>query len=254
MSSWNKLPTDHKDITYNGLKKYKQINNDDGTISLKDETVYTNKDASFFGAKEANQMNEALNYIMTKLENGTDLYSEFLEFFDNQKQLFLKNGESVISNITNKTNADYKDFEEHATNLKKNFDEFIANLKQLTGTSLSEIELKYKQQMSEYETQQKSLFDMWFNNIKSQLSGDIAGKLQTKIETLETKLNGFVPNDVVFSPDGKTITETSNNTKIVTEFVSEKIIKQQLFVNSILKLTKTTTFSDNGLNIMEVVE
>lgn len=45
--SWQLLPTDYKDAVWSGLKKYNQIDNSDGTISLQDVTVYNNKEKSF---------------------------------------------------------------------------------------------------------------------------------------------------------------------------------------------------------------
>ena len=97
--SFELLPTDYKDISYTGNRKYNKINNDDGTISFQDVTVYENRDKAFFGAKTANKMNEALNSIMTALENGTDLYEEFQRFFENQKGEFRKNSELNLDEL-----------------------------------------------------------------------------------------------------------------------------------------------------------
>lgn len=63
--NWSRLPTDYTDAVWDGKKKYNLIQNDDGTISLEDVTNYTNLEKSFFGAKDANQMNEGINAIMT---------------------------------------------------------------------------------------------------------------------------------------------------------------------------------------------
>lgn len=97
--SFELLPTDYKDISYTGNRKYNKINNDDGTISFQDVTAYENRDKAFFGAKTANKMNEALNSIMTALENGTDLYGEFQRFFENQKGEFRKNSELNLDEL-----------------------------------------------------------------------------------------------------------------------------------------------------------
>ena len=97
--SFELLPTDYKDISYTGNRKYNKINNDDGTISFQDVTVYENRDKAFFGAKTANKMNEALNSIMTALERGTDLYGEFERFFENQKGEFKKNSELNLDEL-----------------------------------------------------------------------------------------------------------------------------------------------------------
>ena len=62
--AWTPLPTNYTDAVWEGLKKYNLINNPDGTISLQDLTVYIGKENSFFGAKDANRMNEAINALM----------------------------------------------------------------------------------------------------------------------------------------------------------------------------------------------
>ena len=71
--TWKLLPTDYTDAVWSGLKRYTQVDNSDGTVSFNDVTTYTNKEKSFFGAKDANRMNEALNHIMSMLEN--DIYA-----------------------------------------------------------------------------------------------------------------------------------------------------------------------------------
>lgn len=67
---------------------YLEIANEDGSVSFQDVTNYTGKEKSFFGAKDANRMNEALNTIMSMVENGTDLYTAFQAYFTTQKGLF----------------------------------------------------------------------------------------------------------------------------------------------------------------------
>ena len=68
--AWKLLPTDYTDAVWSGLKRYTQIDNSDGTVSFNDVTAYTNKEKSFFGAKDANRMNEALNHIMSIFDTG----------------------------------------------------------------------------------------------------------------------------------------------------------------------------------------
>ena len=63
--AWQLLPTNYTDAVWNGLKRYTEISNEDGTVSFQDVTQYTNRENSFFGAKDANRMNEALNIIMS---------------------------------------------------------------------------------------------------------------------------------------------------------------------------------------------
>ena len=62
--AWTNLPTNYTDAVWSGLKRYLMVNNEDGTVSFQDVTVYSNKEHSFFGAKDANRMNEALNTIV----------------------------------------------------------------------------------------------------------------------------------------------------------------------------------------------
>lgn len=69
---WTDLPTNYKDAVWNGNRKYRQINNSDGTVSFEDVTVYSQKDDSFFGAADANQMNAAMNELAENMESVED--------------------------------------------------------------------------------------------------------------------------------------------------------------------------------------
>lgn len=51
--AWELLPVDYTDAVWAGLKRYNQINNEDGSVSFQDITSYTGKEKSFFGAKDA---------------------------------------------------------------------------------------------------------------------------------------------------------------------------------------------------------
>ena len=68
--AWEPLPTNYTNASWTGLKRYSQINNEDGTVSFQDVTVYSGKENSFFGATDANRMNGALNTIMATLEGA----------------------------------------------------------------------------------------------------------------------------------------------------------------------------------------
>jgi len=67
--AWTNLPTNYKDAVWNGNRKYRQINNADGTVSFEDVTEYTQKENSFFGAAEANQMNAAMNELAENIDS-----------------------------------------------------------------------------------------------------------------------------------------------------------------------------------------
>ena len=56
------------DTTKNQLRKYRQIQNDDGTVSFVDVTEYTQVGTSF-GAKDINDTNAAINDVNGKLNH-----------------------------------------------------------------------------------------------------------------------------------------------------------------------------------------
>ena len=76
---WTNLPTDYTDATFTGLRKYAQVNNEDGTVSFMDMTSYSNREKSFFGAKDANAMNGAINNIMGTVQITPTLTMDQIE-------------------------------------------------------------------------------------------------------------------------------------------------------------------------------
>lgn len=153
--AWKLLPVDYTDAVWAGLKRYNQINNEDGSVSFQDITFYTGKEKSFFGAKDANRMNEALNTIMSMVENGTDLYTAFQNYFAEQKTLF----------------------EQEADSKATEFDNYTDNLEQ-----------EYKVSMAAFESQQQQIYNAWFQAMKDQLSKDAAGNLQNQCTELDERL------------------------------------------------------------------
>lgn len=153
--AWELLPVDYTDAVWAGLKRYNQINNEDGSVSFQDITAYTGKEKSFFGAKDANRMNEALNAIMSMVENGTDLYTAFQNYFAEQKTLF----------------------EQEADSKATEFDNYTDNLEQ-----------EYKVSMAAFESQQQQIYNAWFQAMKDQLSKDAAGNLQNQCTELDERL------------------------------------------------------------------
>lgn len=153
--AWELLPVDYTDAVWAGLKRYNQINNEDGSVSFQDITSYTGKEKSFFGAKDANRMNEALNTIMSMVENGTDLYTAFQNYFAEQKTLF----------------------EQEADSKATEFDNYTDNLEQ-----------EYKASMAAFESQHQQIYNAWFQAMKDQLSKDAAGNLQNQCTELDERL------------------------------------------------------------------
>lgn len=164
--AWGLLPVDYTDAVWSGLKRYTQINNEDGTVSFQDVTVYSQKDNSFFGAKDANRMNEALNTIMSMVENGTDLYTAFQNYFTAQQQLFERT-------------ADQKQTE---------FTAYLEDIEKQGDALIEELETDYREEITQFENTQEQVFNTWFQLVKDQLSGDIAGNLQNQITVLEERL------------------------------------------------------------------
>lgn len=230
--AWELLPVNYTDATWSGLKRYNQISNEDGTVSFQDVTVYSDKENSFFGAKEANRMNEALNTLMSMVENGTDLYTAFQNYFNTQKGLF----------------------EDTADATQAGFNAYVKELEAQGDSIIQSIQTDYRNEITAFENQQEQLFNTWFEFIKNQLGEDVAGNLQNQIDSLDVKTDGFDPRNTVFSSDGQTITETYGNKKIETIFVSANQIVQKLYENELLTLTKTITFSSDGLTINEEVK
>lgn len=230
--AWELLPVNYTDATWSGLKKYTEVQNGDGTVSFQDVTVYSNKENSFFGAKEANRMNEALNTLMSMVENGTDLYTAFQNYFTTQKGLF----------------------EDTADATQEDFTAYVEELEAQGDSVIQTIKTDYRNEITAFKNQQEQLFNTWFEFVKNQLGEDVAGNLQNQIDSLDVKTDGFDPRKTIFSADGQTITETYGNKKIETNFVSADKIVQKLYEGELLILTKTITFSGDGLTINEEVK
>lgn len=159
--AWQLLPTNYTDAIWSGLKRYMEITNSDGTVSFQDVTQYSNREKSFFGAKDANRMNEALNTIMSMVENGTDLYTAFQNYFSLQKEMF----------------------EEKATNTNNDFTSYVNGLKAEGDKTLETIKTNYRQEVTDFEEAQEKSFNIWFDLVRGQLSGDVAGNLLNQIES-----------------------------------------------------------------------
>lgn len=191
--AWKLLPIDYTDAVWSGLKKYSQIDNTDGTISLQDVTVYTNKEKSFFGALQANRMNEALNAIMSMVENGTNLYEAFQNYFALQKQLFEGKETSEFNNLVVYTD-----------NLKLQGDKFVSTIK-----------TDYRQEMDTFESIQQQIFTAWFQAMKNQLSQDVAGNLQNQCTELDQRLSSIEKMTIQNDFSAPILATDSGNTPIL---------------------------------------
>ena len=127
-----------------------------------------------------------------------------------------------------------------------------ADMEDWTDEQKAEYDYWYNTHTTLWQTQ----FDTWFEEVKGQLSEDVAGQLQAEIDTLQNRLEGYANTTTEFSPDGKTIDqllETGN--RIVTNFVDANTIVQEWFNTAGVKIKqKRITFSPDGLTITESKE
>lgn len=89
------------DTTKNQLRKYQQIQNDDGTVSFVDVTEYTQVGTSF-GAKDINDTNAAINDVNGKLdknEHGTYTYDPVSTTNNIEISIKFKNTHKVRPNV-----------------------------------------------------------------------------------------------------------------------------------------------------------
>lgn len=194
--SWEPLRTDYKDAAWSGLKKYLEIKNPDGTISLQDVTSYIVYDESFFGALDANRINTAINAIMAALENGTDLYEVFTAFFENQKV----------------------EFENAADSKLDLFNIYLENLRDTANSDITQMKEQYTEEIMIFKKIQEKLFEQWFDFIKEQLSSNPVGNLQNQInqirerqeEILEMLTTGIVTTELNTDDDNFIMDDMGN--------------------------------------------
>lgn len=157
------LRTDYVDATFEGLRRYLMSENGDGSVSFHDVTNYTVQEKSFFGAKDANTINTAVNAILAALENGTDLYEVFTQFFELQKTLFLEESDAK----------------------QGDFADYIAQLIEYMDQKWDELKAEYTGDIQYFKDVQENAFNVWFQMVRDQLTNDVAGHLQTQIGNLD---------------------------------------------------------------------
>lgn len=161
--AWELLKTDYVDAVFEGLRRYLVSENGDGSVSFHDVTNYTVKEGAFFGAKDANRINTAVNAIMAALENGTDLYEVFTQFFEYQKELF----------------------QEESDAKQDGFEAYITELRAYMDGKWDELKAEYTGDIQYFKDVQENAFNVWFQMVRDQLTNDVAGHLQLQIGNLE---------------------------------------------------------------------
>lgn len=218
-----------------------------GVIDQVDTTDLFNQFTTYFAQfKTANekdfndwsafQKQTYLDYIATQ----EAAYDQFIATSKSNYNTWVSNQEDEMAAYIALTKAAYNTF---VTNMQSDYDDWTDDKK-----------AEYEQWYSSHTTQWTAEFYDWFNNIKQQLSGDVAGQLQAAIDELNEKVDGYVDRTTTFSDDGKTITQVSGTQKIITTFVDQYHITQDYYTNNVKIKTESITFSTDGKVITEAKE
>lgn len=201
MAAFEMLKTDYVDAVFDGLRKYLQIINPDGTFSFADVTQYTVKEGSFLGAKDINMMNTAMNLIMAALNNGTDLYEVFSKFFVEQQELFTRTADEY--------NAD--------------FFKYVIALKETMDAQWTILAKDYTDEIERFEDIQEAVYNTWFEAIKKTLSSIENGELLIKIEGMlrdmyslgtDADIDAIIGGNYADEDDGSSIFEIASDEDI----------------------------------------
>lgn len=114
-------------------------------------------------------------------------------------------------------------------------------------------------EVDDWIAQEESDFTTWYNQMKDQLSGDVAGNLQLEIDKEEVKrilLVGFEDGTKEFSDDGTVITSTASDGRTLTKTFSDGFLTMTNVLKSaagaeVARAVKT--FDSDGKLISTVV-
>ena len=205
--SWTPLKENYTDAVWSGLRKYNLINNSDDTISLQDVTVYSQKENSFYGALDANRTNAAINVIMAMLENGTDLYTNFQNYFTTQQTLFEKTADEKQAGLT----------------------AYVADLEAQGDALIKQIETDYSAEIQNFEDVQEQIFNVWFASVRDQLDRDVAGQIINRLNAMdEREFNRY------YGMCTKTTSiATVNGNKVITENDTGELVQAVTTISTV---------------------
>ena len=205
--SWTPLKENYTDAIWAGLKKYNLIENSDDTISLQDVTVYSQKENSFYGALDANRTNAAINIIMAMLENGTDLYTNFQNYFATQQTLFEETADEKQAGLT----------------------AYVADLEAQGDALIQQIETDYSAEIQNFEDVQEQIFNVWFASVRGQLDGDVAGQIINRLNAIdEREFNRY------YGMCTKTTSiATVNGNKVITENDTGELVQAVTTISTV---------------------
>ena len=205
--SWTPLKENYTDAVWSGLRKYNLIENSDDTISLQDVTVYSQKENSFYGALDANRTNAAINVIMAMLENGTDLYTNFQNYFTTQQTLFEKTADEKQAGLT----------------------AYVADLEAQGDALIQQIETDYSAEIQNFEDVQEQIFNVWFASVRDQLDRDVAGQIINRLNAIdEREFNRY------YGMCTKTTSiATVNGNKVITENDTGELVQAVTTISTV---------------------
>lgn len=251
------------------------------------ELAQINVNAGVVGIIQSNITDMRLNsnvcgYVTGLIDqvDTTDLFNQFQDYFNRfkianekdfadwsafQKQTFLDyidTTEAAYDQFVAQSKLNYNTWVSNQENAmaayiattQAAYDSFVSQMEGDYTDWTDEEKAKYEQWYNDHTTQWTTEFYTWFNNIKQQLSGDIAGQLQAAIDEVNEKVDGYIDRTTTFSDDGKTITQESDTQKIVTTFVDQHHITQDYYVDGVKIKTESITFSTDGKVITEAKE
>lgn len=178
----------------------------------------------------------------------------YLEYISNMESLYQQFVDKSKNDYTQWVSAQEISMENYIKATQQAYSDFVDTMESKYGDWTAAKMAEYEKWYNDHTTQWTTEFYYWFDNVKAQLSDDVAGKLQGEIDDLDEKIDGYIERETTFSDDGTTITQVSGNQKIVTTFEDQYHITQDYYVDNVKVKTKAITFSTDGKVITESKE
>lgn len=189
-------------------------------------------------------------------------FRDFVEAEEAAYTQYIQEQEQAYADFVQRSENDYSTYvsqqqaslAQYIQNVQTAYTNFVTQMEQDYNDWEQGAENQFNTWYNDHITQWTTEFTTWFDNVKGQLSEDVAGQLQNEIRELNDRLVGYQNQVTTFSADGKQITQVSGATKIVTTFVSKTVITQDYYTNDVKTKSKTITFSPDGRVITEQKE
>lgn len=203
--AWELLRTNYKDAVWSGNRKFRLVNNPDSTVSLTDVTQYRVIQDAFMNARDTNRTNEAINALLAALDQNTNLYAYFANFFNEQKTAFQTKENEVRSELAAMGDDAKEDLQNRvdaiAADLFNRVAVALAALQAKADSDLEGMKDTYEYILDLFMGNKGSEFATWFDAIKGQLDTDAAGRLQNEVNEQEDRLLSLermvIQNDII---------------------------------------------------------